>query len=158
MATDYFAHSVFGVVLGGKPLATFLVAYNSTKSKLLAAYSTANRLELGTAPDPDELEDLWYQSVCDLGKTAFDTVLAAIPPKSLARVRRAVGAPDDAAFLDTGGFDALDSRDDRPGRCYTEDARVVVGFGPFSVLKMVKDRFKKGHRKLVDYQAWVTSG
>lgn len=158
MATDYFAHSVFGVVLEGKALKTFHDLYSTTKAKLVWAFSEASRFETGERPSEDEAEDLWYESVRNLDRTAFHTVLAAIPPKKLAAVRRAVGAPEDAAFLDTGGFDDRDAEDDRPGRSYTENGGIVVGYGPFTVLDMVKAKFKKRHRHRVAYESWVTAG
>lgn len=131
MAMDVFAHTCFGVVLKGACLAQFQAAYDKAEAAL-------SKADAGWADDLDEDETV-------------AAVLARLPAKTLAAVRKAVGAPPDAAFIWTG------SDDDRLGRCATEAEAWVVGYGLFPYLDQVLAMWANG-KPAPDCQSWVTGG
>ena len=155
MSPDYFAHCVFGIVLEGKEHGAFQAQYDLARVRLIEAYRTAQRFEGNEIPD-DEVEDLWLESLQDLDLDEFDAVVGAVPASDLAAIRRSVGAPDDAFFYssdDDGG-----DEDGRPGRSATECGVVIVGYGPFAVLRLLASRFAPEFQQRVNYENWVTSG
>lgn len=152
MATDYFSHCAFGVVLEGKEHEAFEAQYDLARAKLIEAYRTARKFEGDEIPD-DELDKVWLESLQDLDKEEFKTVVEAVPDDVLAAIRESVGAPDDAHFISSG-----DDDDERPGRCYTGTGTVIVGYGPFAALQLLAKKFKPEFRKRVNYESWVTSG
>lgn len=154
MATDYFAHCVFGIVLEGKEHEAFQAQYDLARAKLIEAYVTAQEFE-GDDVEEDDAEQEWLDSLADIDLDEFETVVEAIPDDALAGIRQSVGAPDDASFhsSDDGG-----GEDERPGRSATECGVVIVGYGPFDVLQLVAERFSPDFRRRVNYENWVTSG
>lgn len=154
MGTDYFAHCAFGIVLEGAEHEAFQAQYDLARVRLIAAYQTAQKFEGNDVPD-DESEEAWLESLRALDVDEFRLVTEAIPFDTRAAIRQAVGAPDDAVFMSTGEDE---DEDDRPGRCAIEVGRIVVGYGPFTVERLLAERFQERTRPRVGYESWVTSG
>lgn len=151
MATDYFSHTFYGVELTGTARDLFDSLYAAARDQLIGAYAKAQELE-GTPVDQADAEDRWQQHLQSLDRNEFDVVVGAIPHDRLGSVRRRVGAPPDADFVNTG------DDDDRPGRCFTGTNTVLLGFGIDTALKLVRERFAPGFRDDVHYHSWVETG
>jgi hypothetical protein len=132
MATDYFAHAVYGVLLEEKDLKDFREAY---------AQALADIEEAGG------LDDVFEERQAAIKQAAGS--LAGW----LEGLRARYGAPPEATLLWTGDEDM------RPGRCHVNADRWVLGVGYVAYPGGGwPEKLSKKFQKHAEWYSWVEAG